>query len=101
MEVVEYTLGKVGRKALRVIKRLTIVSRPILAVCADFISATQPTGSIDRLSSRLLTSPVSPVYLKENVYDSSTLSGASLSTRMVNWTASSTFLLKASKMPVS
>lgn len=45
--------------------------------------------------------PDTPVYLNENVYDSSTFSGASLSTRIVNWMASSTFLRKASNIPVS
>ena len=94
-------LGKVGRKALNVIKRLTIISMPVRAVCADFISATQPTGSSDKLSRRLFTSPRAPVYLNEKVYDSSTFCGSFSSTRMVNWIASRTFLLRASKIPCS
>ena len=94
-------LGRIGRKALNVMRRLTIISKPIRAECADPISATQSTGSNDKLSRRLFTSPRAPVYLNEKVYVSSTFWGSSLLARMVNWMASRTFLLRASNIPFS
>lgn len=72
---VEHILGRIGRKALIVIRRLIIISKPARADCADLIFATQPTGFSDKLSKRLFTSPRAPVYLNEKVYVSNTFCG--------------------------